>query len=553
MKLKLKRISTIILCAGSLVTGLAFFTTDLFQPLLRRLATAFPTPPELEAYAPSVLNTLRFVSGFALVFLSLFFLMFLFISTKIKAIFRKHNRFLLVLLLCSFFVVVMLLSFQKSFNRDELEHVHSSWYIQHDHIPYLDYFEHHHPFLWYTLVPFLEILGPTTKTLIVIRLFMLALTTCIAITVYKMGRLVGCSRESGILSSLLLFSMPMFVLRSVEIRPDVPQVLFGLLVIHQLLVFRKTQKNRHMALSGFFAALSFLFLQKAIFLLIPLAFLFFVWLIKKKLTILSLVHFVAPFLVPSFLYFLYLLRSGSFNDYLLTNWSLNMHFGYRFSVLVPLKTSAAQSPFFWPIALGALIWVVLKKKGNEEHILLAFLSFCLLFSVLVVKRPHEQYFMLSFALLSSLSASFLSHFWDKRKLHFHQKIGATVLISIIPLCILLGAGQIKNTKQLQKIRYVLEYSSPSDYIYDGDNKFNVFRYDLHYFWFQFQEGRSFDTYNRLTENRYGDYDACQLIKTKRPKFISDYKIDLEDCGIEKEYRPTPFPHLYQKRSSLWDE
>jgi hypothetical protein len=543
----------IILCAGSLAAGLAFFISDLFQPLLGRLATAFPTPPELEIYAPSVLNTVRFVSGFILVFLSIFLLMHLLFTTKVNAILQKNYRFFLVLLLCLYFVAITLLSFQKSFNPDELEHVHSSWYIQHDNIPYLDYFEHHNPLLWYTLVFFLEIFGPTTKTLIFIRLFMLVLTAGIAITVYKIGRLVGYTWESGILSSIFILSMPMFVLRSVEIRPDVPQVLFGLIVIHQLLIFRKTHNKRHMALSGFFAAVSFLFLQKAIFLLFPLAFLFLVWLIKKRLTFLSLFYFVAPFLIPCFLYFLFLLRSGSLNDYLLTNWSLNMHFGYRFSVLVPLKTSAAQSPFFWPIALGSLIWITLKKKGSEEYSLLAFLSLFLLLSVLIVKRPHEQYFMLTFALLSSLSACFLSHFWDKHKFHAHQRIGSAILISVIPFCVLLGASQIKNTHQLQKIQYVLENSLPSDYVYDGESKFNVFRYDLHYFWFQFQRGRSFDTYNRLTENRFGDYDACQLIKTKRPKFISDYKMDLEKCGIEKEYRPTPFPHLYQRRSSLENE
>ena len=543
----------IILGAGSLVTGIALISSDLLQPLLRRLAAAFPTPPEFEAYAPSVLNTVRFVSGFTLVFLSFCILMYLFFSQKMGAFFQKHYRFFLVLILCLFFTVIMLLSFQKSFNRDELEHVHSSWYIQNDHIPYADYFEHHNPLLWYTLVPFLEIAGPITKTLIVIRLLMLALTAGIAITVYKIGRFIGYSQEGGILSLLFLLSMPMFVLRSVEIRPEVPQVLFGLLVIHQLLIFRKTRENRHMALSGFFAAVSFLFLQKAIFLLIPLAFLFLVWLIKKRLTILSLISFVIPFLVPCFLFLLYLLRTGSLNDYILTNWSLNMHFGYRFSVLVPLQTSAAQSPFFWPIAIGALVWIILRKKRNEEHGFLVFLNFCLLLSVLVVKRPHEQYFMLSFALLSPLSASFLIYFWDKRKFLAHQKIGAVILISILPLSVLLGAVQIKNSQQLQKIRYVLVNSSPSDCVYDGDNTFNVFRHDLHYFWFQFQKGRSFDTYNRLTGNRYGDYDACQLIKTKHPKFISDYKVDLKKCGIEKKYRLTPFPHLYQRRSSLGNE
>jgi hypothetical protein len=56
--------------------------------------------------------------------------------------------------------------------------------------------------------------------------------------------------------------------------------------------------------------------------------------------------------------------------------------------------------------------------------------------------------------------------------------------------------------------------------------------------------RGLDTYNRLTGGKYGDYDICRLIRGKRPRFISDFHLDIDACGLKKLYKPTPFPHLY---------
>jgi hypothetical protein len=102
-----------------------------------------------------------------------------------------------------------------------------------------------------------------------------------------------------------------------------------------------------------------------------------------------------------------------------------------------------------------------------------------------------------------------------------------------------------NQSQKRKIQYVLENTIDSDYVYDGDIQFNLFRKDLHYFWYSIRN-QGLKTYNKITHGKFVDYDACRLIKSKKPRFISDFQLDLEGCGLAKMYKPTVFKHLFER-------
>jgi hypothetical protein len=93
----------------------------------------------------------------------------------------------------------------------------------------------------------------------------------------------------------------------------------------------------------------------------------------------------------------------------------------------------------------------------------------------------------------------------------------------------------------------LQNSVPADFIYDGNIKFNLFRRDLHYFWYSVAPGGHIDTYNQLTNNRFGDYDICQLIKSRNPKIISDFEVRISDCGLEEVYHETELENLYIRK------
>ena len=52
-----------------------------------------------------------------------------------------------------FLALTFALSMFRFFDADEMEHVHSTWHVLHGAVPYVDFFQHHHPLLWYVLAP----------------------------------------------------------------------------------------------------------------------------------------------------------------------------------------------------------------------------------------------------------------------------------------------------------------------------------------------------------------------------------------------------------------
>ena len=80
-------------------------------------------------------------------------------------------------------------------------------------------------------------------------------------------------------------------------------------------------------------------------------------------------------------------------------------------------------------------------------------------------------------------------------------------------------------------------------MYDDRPSFNLFRPDMHYFWFMVKPGVRL--YNSLAGGRFADYDVCRLFATVRPRFVSDRAGNIERCGLARQYRPTPFSGLLE--------
>ena len=128
-----------------------------------------------------------------------------------------------------FLALTLALSIFRFLDADELEHVHSTWHVLNGAVPYVDFFQHHHPLLWYVLAPALAVAGESAATLVLFRLVFFLLTLAIAWATYRFARECRASREAAWLSVCLLLSMTTFVYVAIEIRPDVPQTLFGVL------------------------------------------------------------------------------------------------------------------------------------------------------------------------------------------------------------------------------------------------------------------------------------------------------------------------------------
>jgi hypothetical protein len=455
--------------------------------------------------------------------------------------------FIVVLALC-----LLLRSQYREFNKDEFEHIHSTWYVEQGRLPFKDFFQHHHPLFWYALVPVIWLFGETITTVLVIRLLTGMLALCIAAVSAALAKKISGSRTAGLLTAFLLLAQFQFTIHSVEIRPDIPQILFALLSVYFFLASMRKPSARADLLSGFFLSLSFIFLQKTVFLCFFMGLLWIHCLIKGKMSFQGLLRFFTAFCAPLALFVLYLAVHGLLEDYLLTNWAINFTFarGDRFTVFKFWRPFVLKDWFFWLSSLTGMAVFLRSRKVRFDKKTTALLILGLLASLVFYRRAHVYYYLFPLSLMAVPAGVILNFYLRKSGLRSVWKALVCLALASSSLFFIFTRFEKKNALQLERAAHVLKNTSPSEAVYDGDNLFNLFRPDLHYFWFSLKPTRGLDTYNRITGGEFADYDICTLIRRKNPKFISDFRLDLEKCGLDENYIPVGYPHLFIRRGSI---
>ncbi len=111
------------------------------------------------------------------------------------------------------------------FNPDEFEHLHAAWCVSHGGIPYSNFFEHHTPWFYWLLAPLASKAGESYDSAVAAlgaaRGVTLVLTAAALVALVWVGR-VWTGLLCGLAASLLLAGMPMFLDKTIEVRPDVP-------------------------------------------------------------------------------------------------------------------------------------------------------------------------------------------------------------------------------------------------------------------------------------------------------------------------------------------
>lgn len=423
-------------------------------------------------------------------------------------------------------MLVLGLSLTTRFDRDEVEALHTSWKILQGERIYTDFFQHHHPFFYYLLVPLVAVLGEHTRTLVAARLVSFCLLLLMLLVTYLLARRIF-SPPTAPTSLVLVLSTLMFSYKVVEVRPDIPQVLFSLLALLLIFVYLDCRQKRYLILSAVSLAIAILFLQKAV----SFGFLIFGLLLyygfKRKIRFYDLPLYVMVVGVCLLPYVGYLVLTGSFPTYLLLNWSLNVNFLLRDCAYCALLYSYQQSSLVWFFyALGLLF--TLKYPSQRS---LALVSLGLIALAIVTRKAHHQYFIIVFPLIAMIAAQAL-HMLLRRKRIIHA---ALVLVFVLSSSHYLKSyAESTRSQQLQKIDYVLSMTSDQDYVYDGRNSFNLFRKDLDYFWFSLNPGAGLDTYQTFQPYEYNIY---RLIRQYQPKVISTYLIpNLHNHAIANSYR-----------------
>ncbi len=433
-------------------------------------------------------------------------------------------------------VTLAFFSISKGFDPDEIEHTHTTWLIWQGKEIYVDFFQHHHPFLNYMLIPVVSTFGASVETIMVNRHIMLVFALAILFVTWLIAKRVFGRGEIAVTSVILTATIGSFFTKAIEIRPDVPQTLAGLLSIYFLLVYYDNKSLKSLVASSVFLAVSLLFLQKSMILVFLVGVMLAYDCLKKRVEVKYAALYGAVFLLCLAPYYIYLVLSGSFGMYFMMNWVLNAHIPQQFGRLTfVLETVRINVLTFVLFAFGV---ITLVRSRSYTRFLVISLSLPAL-TFIVFNNVWHQYLLLSMPFVGMTAAYAVSTvFSGSRLFRMILLLGAIY----VPMSTMHNHGFFnmytsRITHQLDRIEYVLSVTEEGDKVYDGDVVFNVFRDDIDYFWFCMHQTMCLDTYRKLTGY---EYDIYKLIAEKKPKVISSYKIDdMSDSRIADFYMESP--------------
>jgi hypothetical protein len=210
-----------------------------------------------------------------------------------------------------------------------------------------------------------------------------------------------------------------------------------------------------------------------------------------------------------------------------------------------------ENTVFWVLVCLSLRGGFSRIRGETGFRVVTLWGVLLFAFLFFIPRPHNQYLIFPLALLSIPAARQAERLFSNFRCSDSRRSLLLAAAMIVPWSFMVSYLSDVNGPQIEKIRYVLEETSREDRIYDGDIRFNIFRPDLHYFWFSVDSSKALDSYNRVSGSKFVSYDIYALIDEKRPVFISDFSLDTGDPRIKAKYRAARFSHLYRLKDSAF--
>jgi len=412
------------------------------------------------------------------------------------------------------FVLRLWLLQTRGYNPDELEHLHWSWCVWSGLLPYVDYFDHHTPWLHFFLSPWFALydVGRVADDAIAFitlgRRFMWVFAAGILVATFVLGKRWRDAR-TGLVAAVFLSYTIFFLNKSLEIRPAVPaaallvgSVMLSLTGVRRVLASAPGAAGRLLA-SGLLLGAAAMFTQKVLFVGPGFAAVT-LWLIgdprlgrpvHERLRLAG-VQFLG-FLIPVAATLLYFTSKGALGAFVESNFLVNTRWpGLSAGPFV--TELAARDPWFVLFCLGGLLLAAGRSFRRDDALRGEPVVFFIATSLVVTLPLHPamsyQHFLLILPLLSLYAASFLVEVIDAgaRALGRNQAgmrdavlVAVVLALGVVPLMRFRDAFQRGNWATLQGIRYVLRNSSPFDTTLDGFTGLGMFRPQPFFHHFQY--------------------------------------------------------------------
>jgi len=156
---------------------------------------------------------------------------------------------------------------------DDLEHLRAAYFVSLGEVPYRDFFEHHHPLLWYVLAPLIKILPhKTLVTLAICRSISFSISVFTFYYVYKIMRF-ETKQESSILIfiAVIFWTINSFGLFS-NVKPDTYARFCYFFGLYHLFLYFRDKHFKNLQICTISICFAFMFIQITIFQILPLIF-----------------------------------------------------------------------------------------------------------------------------------------------------------------------------------------------------------------------------------------------------------------------------------------
>ena len=163
--------------------------------------------------------------------------------------------------------------FTTTLGGDTLEHIHSSWLVYAEFVPYKDFFQHHNPLLWYLFAPFVGLHAYGLDDNVITSSVVTAAILASFLTYYYLYLIASrflTGKRGGVIAAAIAFT-PYVLVSVVNFRPDNFMVAAFFAGLYYYFGYLQEKKLWSLSLSMLLFWASFMFLQKIIFTLVLLA------------------------------------------------------------------------------------------------------------------------------------------------------------------------------------------------------------------------------------------------------------------------------------------
>lgn len=438
-------------------------------------------------------------------------------ASKKYTILATYSQIWLWLILMSFTLAMALL---VPLNTDEREHAYATLLVSEGEIPYLDFFEHHHPLLWYITTPILWTMKENANAWYALRILQVIILFITSIYIYKIAFLTGVKKIAAYTTILTYFCFDIIRITGVEFRPDGLMICLFMIGLYYFFLYQQQNKQRNLCLSFAFFFLSFLSLQKASLLFAVPCLYLLIQGIKNKTIRTDIIHALIFPIMTTVLLIAFLLLKNGIKDYFELNWMLNFFINssqtYIYTPLTDAQKYTLYAAFFLSICCLIRTKSTIIKIISATYIVYA----CFVYSWNI---RHFQYMLPFYPLAAILIGYTISTICNNKKY-----LLTIITFLLFSLWINHSYNEIQYLHHFQKNlstyvmwdKKMLADTTPEDkiiYTISGEHYFGgLKRQALDYYWFNIG-GTSLLDYN--TYHRHPYPNLRQIISQQRPKIV----------------------------------